>query len=175
MSALVYFWKHIKNAIRDVDNKNDAVILYKKFRMAFYFIVLIIVGLSFIDVGYASKNRQKIVEKNYETELDLDYINGYVKNGNQVLVKVGADWCLTCKYNEFKTFDIEFLKNDFERYNLFVIDIDWTKYQHQVLRFMQKFGRSGLPFYVLFSERYPDGIVLPEIVDAYEMLGLIER
>lgn len=175
MSALVYFWKHIKNAIRDVDNKNDAVILYKKFRMAFYFIVLIIVGLSFIDVGYASKNRQKIIEKNYETELDLDYINGYVKNGNQVLVKVGADWCLTCKYNEFKTFDIEFLKNDFERYNLFVIDIDWTKYQHQVLRFMQKFGRSGLPFYVLFSERYPDGIVLPEIVDAYEMLGLIER
>ena len=126
-------------------------------------------------MGYASKNRQKIVEKNYETELDLDYINGYVKNGNQVLVKVGADWCLTCKYNEFKTFDIEFLKNDFERYNLFVIDIDWTKYQHQVLRFMQKFGRSGLPFYVLFSERYPDGIVLPEIVDAYEMLGLIER
>lgn len=175
MSTVVYFWKHIKNAIGDIDDKEDALKVYKKFKLAFYFIVLFFVGLSFLDVGYASKNRQKIVEKKYETELNLDYIKGYVKNGNQVLVKVGADWCLTCKYNEFKTFNIEFLKNDFERYNVVVIDIDWTRYQHRVLQFMQKFGRSGLPFYVLFSERYPDGIVLPEIVDVYDLLGLIER
>ena len=91
------------------------------------------------------------------------------------MVKVGADWCLTCKYNDFKTFDIEFLKNDFEKYNVFVMDVDWTNYQHQVLQFMQKFGRSGLPFYVLFSDKYPDGVVLPEIVNVQELQELIER
>ena len=133
------------------------------------------VGLSFIDVGYATKQRKDYVKENFASNLDLNYINALVNNDNQVLVKVGADWCLTCKYNDFTTFDIDFIKNEFENNSVFVINIDWTKYQPQVLQFMQKFGRSGLPFYVLFSKKYPDGVVLPEIVDAYDIQSLIEQ
>ena len=51
------------------------------------------------------------------------------------------------------------MKDEFKNNNVVVIDVDWTEYQPQVLKFMQKFGRSGLPFYVLFSKRYPDGTV----------------
>ena len=134
-----------------------------------------IIGLSFFDVVHAAKGRQKYVEENYETKLDFVFIDGLVKNDNQVLVKVGADWCLTCKYNDFTTFSIEHVKDEFEKNGVFVVDIDWTKYQPQVLQFMQKFGRSGLPFYVLFSKRYPDGIVLSEIINYNDLMKLIAK
>jgi suppressor for copper-sensitivity B len=131
--------------------------------------------LSFIDVGYYAKDRQRFVEENYKTKLDLEYIEGLVRNGNQILVKVGADWCLTCKYNDLMTFDIDYIKDEFEKNGVFVIDIDWTRYQSDVLHFMQKFGRSGLPFYVLFSKKYPDGVVLPEIINYNDLSRLMDK
>ena len=173
--ALFYFWKEIKREINKIKNKDEALLVYKRIRMVFYLIILIFVGLSFADVGYATKHRKEFVKESYASNLDLDYIKGLLNNGNQVLVKVGADWCLTCKYNDFTTFDIEYLKTEFNNNNVFVINVDWTEYQPQILRFMQKFGRSGLPFYVLFSSRYPDGVVLPEIVNAYDLQSLIEQ
>ena len=175
MFCILYFWKAIKTEIDKIKDKPKALQVYKKIGIVFCLILIAFIGLSFVDASYALKNRKEYISENYVSKLDLDNIKGMVNNGNQILVKVGADWCLTCKYNDFTTFDIDFLKNEFENNNVFVINIDWTKYQPQVLQFMQKFGRSGLPFYVLFSDRYPEGVVLPEIVDAYEIWKLIER
>jgi hypothetical protein len=39
---------------------------------------------------------------------------------------------------------------------------------------MQKFGRHGLPFYVLFSKAYPNGVVLSELPSAEELSVLLE-
>ena len=175
MMFILYFGKCVKFEINKIKDKKRAKSAYKKLRIIFGSIILCIVALSFADVGYATKKRQKFVDENYETKLDLDYIENLVKNNNQVLVKVGADWCLTCKYNDFTTLSIEYMKDEFKNNNVVVIDVDWTEYQPQVLKFMQKFGRSGLPFYVLFSKRYPDGVVLPEILNDYELMKLVEK
>ncbi|MBR1949131.1 MAG: thioredoxin family protein [Alphaproteobacteria bacterium] len=175
MISVLSFWRVVKRQINlVVKDKEENIKLHKKFSCIFYFVILVIVAISFVDTGYATKNRQDYVKENYATKLDLSAIEGLVNNGNQVLVKVGADWCLTCKYNDMITFDIEYIKDEFENNGVFVIEVDWTEYQPQVLRFMQKFGRSGLPFYVLFSKKYPDGLVLSEIVNDYDLMSLIE-
>lgn len=175
MSFILYFWNLVKVEINEIKNKKEKIIVYKKLKAGFVVIMLSLVALSFVDVGYNAKNRQKYIEENYKTKLDLAFIDGLVKNGNQVLVKVGADWCLTCKYNNFTIFSIEHVTSEFENNGVFVIDIDWTRYQPHVLKFMQKFGRSGLPFYVLFSQKYPDGIVLPEIISYDDLMRLISK
>ena len=175
MFFVLYFWKAVKKEIKEIKDKNVAWIVYKKTRMILAVIIVALMGASFIDAGYATRQRKDYIKDNYASNIDLSNIKAMVNNDNQILVKVGADWCLTCKYNDFTTFDIDFIKNEFENNSVFVINIDWTKYQPQVLQFMQKFGRSGLPFYVLFSKKYPDGVVLPEIVNAYEIQSLIEQ
>ncbi len=175
MFCILYFWKTIKEEINKIKDKDEALNVYKKIRIIFYPIVFVFIGLTFVDVGQATQSRKEYVEENYVKNLDLDYIRNLVDDGKRVMVKVGADWCLTCKYNDFTTFDIEFIKDEFENKKVHVINIDWTKYNPQVLKFMQKFGRSGLPFYVLFSRKYPDGVVLPEITDAYDILMLVEQ
>ncbi len=175
MAFILYFWNVLKIEINKIKDKKERIIVYKKIKVLLIAIVSCVIGLSVIDVGYAAKNRQKYVEENYKTKLDFVFIDGLVKNDNQILLKVGADWCLTCKYNDFTTFSVEHVKNEFENNGVFVVDIDWTRYQPHVLKFMQKFGRSGLPFYVLFSKKYPDGIVLPEIISYNDLMRLISK
>ena len=175
MLFILSLWSSSKEAINEIKIKENAIMVYKRLKVIFSVVVLLFIVLSFIDVVHAAKGRQKYVEENYKTKLDFAFIDGLVKNDNQVLVKVGADWCLTCKYNDFTTFSIEHVKDEFEKNGVFVVDIDWTKYQPQVLQFMQKFGRSGLPFYVLFSKRYPDGIVLSEIINYNDLMKLIAK
>ena len=83
--------------------------------------------------------------------LDMAKIDDMVAQGHKVLVKIGADWCLACKYNDIFAFNIEHIQDALVNNGVNVIEIDWTNYQTGVLNFMQKFGRRGLPFYVLFS------------------------
>ena len=58
--------------------------------------------------------------------------------------------------------------------NVKVINVDWTSYQEEVLQFMQKFGRTGLPFYVFFSPKYSEGIVLDELIKDFELKNILE-
>ena len=101
-------------------------------------------------------------------------INQEVKAQYKVLIKVGADWCLTCKYNDNFVFDVQSMKDAFENYKVHLVEVDWTNYQPQVLDFMQEYGRRGLPFYILFSPTFPDGIVLPEMLNTDDLYRFIE-
>ena len=93
--------------------------------------------------------------------------------GKKVLVKIGANWCLTCGYNDYWVLDLDFVKDELSNNNVKVIDVDWSSYNKQILNFMKRFGRQGIPVYILFSQKFKEGIVLPEILDKYEFLSLI--
>ena len=113
--------------------------------------------------GFSS--RRKEVAAVSGTVIEKDEIAQALKAGEAVVVKVGADWCLTCKYNDFTVFDNPMVEELLQYHKVKVVNVDWTNYNAEVLAFMKRYGRSGLPFYVLFSRKYPDGIVLPEILD----------
>jgi thiol:disulfide interchange protein len=71
-------------------------------------------------------------------------------------------------------FDEEAVQDMLMQKHVMIIDVDWTRYNAEVLKFMQKFGRHGLPFYVLFSKAYPNGVVLSELPSAEELSVLLE-
>ena len=96
--------------------------------------------------------------------IDYDAISSKIRAGRTVVVAVGADWCLTCKYNEAVVFNNAIVENLLKNSNTELIEVDWTSYNPEVLAFMKKFGRQGLPFYVVFSPMVPDGMVMPEVL-----------
>lgn len=96
--------------------------------------------------------------------IDYDAISDKIRAGRTVVVAVGADWCLTCKYNEAVVFNNAIVENLLKNSNTELIEVDWTSYNPEVLAFMKKFGRQGLPFYVVFSPMVPDGMVMPEVL-----------
>jgi len=85
--------------------------------------------------------------------------------GQVVLVDFTADWCLTCKVNERAVLGSQSVKDSLKQTNAVVLRADWTDGDDQITELIHKFGRSGVPLYVIFSPNRPDQpLVLPEVL-----------
>lgn len=133
----------------------------------------ILAVISFYKAETAYQAHQAEVALKRDLKLDRSRIDDYLRDGNIVIVKVGADWCLTCKFNDVTVFNNNNLEAVAEFYKVKFIEVDWTNYDKDVLNFMKQFGRSGLPFYIIFSRTVPDGMVLPEVLTDESLSGII--
>lgn len=158
--------------------QEEAYVLHRLRRIFNLAAVLILGGLIAGAMWDANKTygtrREQMAENSAPELITRRQLDRYLKDGRLVLVRVGADWCLTCKYNEFTVFDNPQIRELLAEYQVEVIDVDWTGYNPDVLRFMGQYGRRGLPFYIIFSPRLPEGLVLPEIISERAFRRIIE-
>lgn len=146
------------------------------FNVIISLLVLIVVIGAMLDAGYYYRHRRRYVETTAMSKMvSPETVNSYLQEGKIVLVRIGADWCLTCVYNDVAVFKTPTIDEFLEANNVKRIDVDWTRYNPEVLDFMEQYGRRGLPFYIVFSPRIPDGIVLPEIISDRDFRELIEN
>ena len=139
------------------------------------FILLIIFGIALFDVSKNfSYHRAETLSKR-ESAIDFKRIGKYVEDGKPVFVSVNANWCLSCGYNELVVLNSPSVRRIIENKNIQMIDADWTNYNAEILDFMSEFGRKGLPFYIIFSPKFPDGFVLPEILNETELIDIFEN
>jgi len=96
------------------------------------------------------------------------------KAGRAVFVDFTASWCLTCQVNErvaLKTTDvIAKLKEK----NVATLKADWTSYDPEITQALQKFGRNGVPFYLLYSPHEEEPKTLPEILTPNIVLDALD-
>ena len=52
-----------------------------------------------------------------------------------------------------------FLNNEIK-----LLQADWTKKDPEILEFISKFGRYGIPVNIIYSKKFNEGILLPEIL-----------
>ena len=98
-----------------------------------------------------------------QTLIDEDLIRQHLQKGHSVLLEIGADWCMTCHVNNLLLFNKINMQKWKEVYNLEFIRVDWTDYEQKTLDYMARYGRKGLPFYVLYTPLIREGLVLPEV------------
>lgn len=162
---------------KEIDKEADRELVKRCCRNINIFAFVCMSGLFVWSVNDARTDYMKNMQKREKItvkEIDAHEIKRNLALGNKILVKVGADWCLTCKYNDALVFNTEYIANMIKKENVKVINVDWTSYQEEVLQFMQKFGRTGLPFYVFFSPKYSEGIVLDELIKDFELKNILE-
>lgn len=92
-------------------------------------------------------------------------IDEYLNQGKKVFIKIDANWCLTCKINDIFAFSKHSFKSAVKQDKIKLIELDYTKYNKNIMNYMQKFGRNQPPFYILFTPYIPDGIVLPQLLN----------
>ena len=176
---LVLYLRRILLQNLEAQTKNEEAYVYIKVRQWINImssVLLICIGaVAFMLTFYAAQKHQQELQNQRYQEINIPEIKQKLSNGDSVLLKVGADWCLTCSFNNLVAFDTPQIKDLLEKYRVDVIEVDWTEYQADVLQFMQKFGRSGLPFYVLFTPRMPDGMVLPEIIGENNLRDVLKQ
>lgn len=83
-----------------------------------------------------------------------------------VLIDFTADWCLTCKANEATVINTPPVIAKVKALNVVALKADWTGQDPEITKLLQKFGRSGVPLYVIFPAGKPpaEAIVLPEVI-----------
>lgn len=98
--------------------------------------------------------------------------------GRLVFVDVTADWCLTCKTNERLVLASDEVVAAFERHGVIPMKADWTNRNDTIAAYLARFGRSSIPFYVLyrpsqephvFSELLTRGAVLDALASSGEL------
>ncbi|MEZ6094527.1 MAG: protein-disulfide reductase DsbD family protein [Pirellulaceae bacterium] len=79
-------------------------------------------------------------------------LQSYLAEGRPVFVDATADWCFTCKTNEFTSFNRKKTKQFFEENNIVALKADNTEESKEINRFLDQFGNTahGLPYYAVY-------------------------
>lgn len=94
---------------------------------------------------------------------DLFTLQKTVQSEPNVFVYVTANWCLTCKLNEWNVIHTPEIQTLFKQYNIKVIVLDWTNRNPDIGSFLASHGRVGVPLYVWYHHGNPQ--ILPQILD----------
>ena len=161
--AFMNFWE--EQSVEEIPS--EAMLRVRKYIKYMVVVVALILGgwAMFISQNAYKDNYVKRIETR-DTVVNSDLIKEKLAQGRSVLLEIGADWCLTCHYNDAVVLTPKNLAYWKEVLHLDFMRVDWTDYNKQTLDFMARFGRKGLPFYILYTPFIREGMVLPEIFDA---------
>jgi thiol:disulfide interchange protein DsbD len=91
-----------------------------------------------------------------------------------VFVNLTAAWCLTCIVNERATLDRAAVRQAFAAHHVVALKGDWTRQDPDIAGFLQSFGRSGVPLYLLY-DKGGSATVLPQILTESEVIRAVEK
>jgi thiol:disulfide interchange protein DsbD len=96
--------------------------------------------------------------------------------GKPVFVDFTAAWCLSCKYNERTAIDTPAVRAKFRELGIVPLRADWTNANPEITAALQRFGRVGVPFYVLYPAGKPSApITLPELLTEQIVLDALAK
>lgn len=126
-------------------------------------VFLALAGLSFfqaLSMQTTSNTQQNLaVTDNQWSQTKLDTL----RQQQPVFVNMTADWCITCLANERVALHTDATRALFEEFNVAQLKGDWTMQDPAITEYLAKFGRNGVPLYVLyFPGQEPQ--VLPQIL-----------
>ena len=83
--------------------------------------------------------------------------------GRPVLVNMTADWCITCLANERVALSSAEFADALQARGVVYLKGDWTRQDADITAYLESFGRSGVPLYVLYPAQ-GEPIVLPQLL-----------
>lgn len=84
--------------------------------------------------------------------------------GNPVYVDFTARWCATCQTNKKIVFGSDEVKKYFRDNNIVTLKADWTKKDAKITQELAKWGRSAVPFNLVYLPGVAEPEVLPELL-----------
>ena len=81
-----------------------------------------------------------------------------------VLVNFTAAWCITCLVNEKVAISRPAVQAQLREKGVVYLKADWTNKDPRITEMLNKYGRSGVPLYLLYPGNGQDAMVLPNIL-----------
>lgn len=94
--------------------------------------------------------------------------------GRPVFVDFTAAWCITCQFNKRAVLKTGRVTEAFEATNTAYLTADWTNRDAAIAAELAKYGRAGVPLYLLFPP-VGEPIMLSEILTERQVLDALQR
>jgi thiol:disulfide interchange protein len=91
-------------------------------------------------------------------------VTRFQSQGRPVFVDFTASWCLSCQVNERIALSKPEVQKAFADANIILMRADWTRYDDNITRTLNSFGRSGVPTYALYVPGETQPRLLPEVL-----------
>ena len=129
-----------------------------------------------------SSSSLKFFQQNIITNNEKDWLNFFdveidqlINNNQLVFLDITADWCATCQFNKLNVLTSESVKKLFKDNKVTLVRADWTRPNTNINIFLEKYDRFGIPFNAFFSNHFPDGLLLSELLSEKEMISAINK
>ena len=97
------------------------------------------------------------------------------KRGEVVFVDFTADWCITCKVNERTILSQDRVMAALTAPGVVMMKADWTRRDERIRTVLAKFGRAGVPMYLVYPAGGGEPEVLPEVLTPDLVIEAVER
>ncbi len=133
---------------------------------AFCVLVLSVAALASLPLEVSTQeNQREAAEGDSVARFDPAAIASVLDSGRPAFVYFTADWCLTCKVNESVVLTDSRVIEAFERYGITSFEADWTNPNEAIRLELARFGRAGVPMYLLYDPRSPtQPELLPDVL-----------
>ena len=84
--------------------------------------------------------------------------------GRPVLVNYTAAWCVSCQVNDRVALSTTAVSEALKRNNAVYLKADWTKRDAEIAAELARFGRAGVPLYLMYGAKGGEPAILPSIL-----------
>jgi thiol:disulfide interchange protein DsbD len=96
--------------------------------------------------------------------------------GRPVFVSFTADWCITCKVNERFVIAHDRVREEFAQLDVALFRGDWTRRDERIRSELARFGKAGVPMYLIYGPEDPEQpVLLPELLSVERVVDALRE
>ena len=129
-----------------------------------------------------SSSSLKLFQQNIIIDNEKDWLNFFdvevgqlIENDQLVFLDITADWCATCQFNKLNVLNSASVIQLFKDNNVSLVRADWTRPNSKINIFLEKYDRFGIPFNAFYSNNFPEGLLLSELLSEKEIVKVINK
>jgi thiol:disulfide interchange protein DsbD len=84
--------------------------------------------------------------------------------GRPVFVNYTAAWCVSCQVNDRVALSTKGVAKAMKDHNVAYLKADWTRKDADIAAELARYGRAGVPLYLVYGANGADGVILPSIL-----------